>query len=450
MSGLSFAPPDITLHLDEQGVIRKASVSESILGEDLEAWLGRPWFETISDGRDTVTRMLEDTRSNGVSAFRDVVQRFPSGRELPIEYTTMRVAGKRGGLLAIGKSLHVMAELQSRLVTAQQATEREYWKLREIETRYRLLFDGANEAVLMIDGADLRIVEVNPAAAQALGLSPGGEFAGKLTQKDREAFVSMLDRVRAQGRAPGIVLHFGPGLTPWAVRASLMTTEHELGYVLRIAPAGARLARNAAEPLPFAELIERLPDGFVVIDFEGTLLHANATFLDLVQTGALGSARGESLGRWLLQPGADFAVLLAHVQRHRTVRMFQTVLSGELGALTSVEISAAAVGDGRLRFYGMVLRDVSRRAPAGETTSPGIQSMLVSHVQQSGQGSLIDVVRAVTETVERRMIVDALERSKGSRKLAAEQLGISRQSLHTKLNRYRTTDECDLSRATAW
>ncbi len=104
MSRVSFAQPDITLRLDEQGVIREASVSESILGEGLEVWVGRPWFETLSAGGDAVTRMLEDARNGGVSVSRDVVQRFPSGRELTIEYTTMRVAGKQGGLLALGKN----------------------------------------------------------------------------------------------------------------------------------------------------------------------------------------------------------------------------------------------------------------------------------------------------------------------------------------------------------
>lgn len=452
MSGVSFAEPDITLHLDEQGVICGASVSKGIPGEDLEAWVGRPWLETVSRGSDTVTRMLADARDSGVSAFRDVVQRFPSGRELPIEYTTLRVAGERGGLLALGKNLQAMAELQSRLAAAQQATEREYWKLRDVETRYRLLFDASSEAVLMIGGEELRIVEANPAAVRALGLSPGWEFAGGLMPKEREAFLSMLARVQSQGRAPGIVLHLGPALAPWAVRASLMTSApatsgsaanapvaNGLGsrYVLHIAPAGARPAQSAAEKLPLDELIERLPDGFVVIDLEGTILRANTAFLDLVQVGATGSVRGKSLGRWLSQPGADVSVLLASLQRYQTVRLFETILSGELGLEMPVEISAAGIGDGKLRFCGMLLRDISRR----EVAAPGGQ--VLPDRQQPDQGSLVEVVRAAAETVERRMIREALERSRGNRTAAAEQLGISRQSLHSKLNRYGMADEGD-------
>ena len=69
-----------------------------------------------------------------------------------MEYTAVRLGGD-AGLLAIGKSLQAVAELQSRLVAAQQAMERDYWKLREIETRYRVLFDASNEAVLLVAAA---------------------------------------------------------------------------------------------------------------------------------------------------------------------------------------------------------------------------------------------------------------------------------------------------------
>ena len=85
-----------------------------------------------------------------------------------MEYTTVRLGGK-AGLIAIGRNLQAVAELQSRLIAAQQAMEQEYWKLREVETRYRLLFDASNEAVLLLKADTLRIMEANPAAIRAAG-----------------------------------------------------------------------------------------------------------------------------------------------------------------------------------------------------------------------------------------------------------------------------------------
>ncbi len=180
MTGVSIAEPDVTLLLDLDGVIRKVTVARAVSDESVEAWLGRPWIDTVADGGgQNVRRMVDDARTTGVSAFRQIAQRFPSGRELPFEYTAVRLGGE-AGLLAIGKNLQAVAELQSRLIAAQHAMERDYWKLREVETRSRLLFDTSSEAVLVIRAADHRIVEANLAGDARAGFgahrpgSPGG------------------------------------------------------------------------------------------------------------------------------------------------------------------------------------------------------------------------------------------------------------------------------------
>jgi len=147
---VSINQPDITLVLDLKGVIQKVTLAGEVSTERVDPWLGRPWVETVDEaGSGKIRRIVEEARSEGLSAFRQVNQRFPSGRELPIEYTTIRLGG-RAGLLAVGRSLRAVAELQSRLIAAQQAMERDYWKLREVETRYRLLFDTSSEAVLLL------------------------------------------------------------------------------------------------------------------------------------------------------------------------------------------------------------------------------------------------------------------------------------------------------------
>ena len=190
MSRLNADEPDVTLILDLDGVIRDASwssaISGTIPGEAMQEWVGRPWADTVGEiGGDAVRRMVEDARAIGVSAFRQVTQRFPSGLELPIEYTTVRLGG-RAGLIAIGKNLQAIAELQSRLIAAQHAREQDYWKLREIETRSRLLFDASNEPVLLVKAENLRIVEANPAAIRVLGLAPGWEFLREIAPKEQE------------------------------------------------------------------------------------------------------------------------------------------------------------------------------------------------------------------------------------------------------------------------
>ena len=201
MSGVNIAEPDITLVLNMDGVIQDVTLSGAIAEGQIESWRGRPWAETVADiGGGKIARIVDDARRTGVSAFRQVNQRFPSGRELPIEYTTVRVGGK-GGLLAIGRSLQAVAELQSRLIAAQQAMEQDYWKLREVETRYRLLFDASIEAVLLLKVDDLRITEANRAAVRALGVSRGSDLLAEIVPADRDTLQTMLARTREQGRA---------------------------------------------------------------------------------------------------------------------------------------------------------------------------------------------------------------------------------------------------------
>ena len=140
MNALSIAQPDVTLLLDLDGVIRDITLSDSVPDVSFKEWIGRPWSDTVADiGGEKVRRMVEDARANRVSAYRQINQKFPDGREMLLEYTAVRLGGE-GGLIAIGRNLQAVADLQSRLIAAQQAMERDYWKLRQVETRYRILF----------------------------------------------------------------------------------------------------------------------------------------------------------------------------------------------------------------------------------------------------------------------------------------------------------------------
>jgi transcriptional regulator PpsR len=443
MRGENVALPDVMLVLDGEGVIRDATLSNGFSGERVAEWIGSPWADTVaeSDG-EGLRRMLADARRSGVSAFRNLTQRFPSGLELPIEYTTVRL-GDHAGLIAVGKNLRAVAELQARLVEAQQAMERDYWKLREVETRYRLLFNSSSDAVLLLKAANLSIAELNPAAAQALGISVAKakslgdlRFPELLLGEERELFESLVRRVRERGKAPGILLRLGQDHTPWLVRASLVTSTTDEIILLQLAPSAAvRLAPEGVDPIPIEDLIEGGPDGFAVIDHQGLILRANRAFLELVQMGSEAAVIGEPLGRWLGRPGADLTVLLANVVRLGSVRLFSTTLRGELGTEIEAEISASGKGGKGPGSIGVFIRDVSRRLSASGGAD-GLDAALESLSKQIGKTTLRKLVEDTVSIVERRYIEAALELTGGNRTAAAELLGLSRQSLYVKLNRY--------------
>ncbi len=461
MTRVAVIQPDITLTLDWEGVIRDAALSETMRGEPVADWLGRPWMETVGDvGSLQVRRMVEDARASGVSAYLQVTQRFPSGLELPIEYTTVRLGGQ-AGLIAVGKNLQAVAELQTRLVAAQQAREQDYWKLREIETRSRLLFDASLEAVVVIASSTYRIVEANPAAIRELGLAPGWNFVDEIATRDRPAFRDMLLRASEQGRAPGVMVHLGAEDRAWLVRASLMARNPGPVFLIQLTPAGmgTELTASGASRSLVAQslalqgddaLLEEMPDGFVAIDTEGNVLRANRSFLDLAQLGSEASVLGERLDRWLAQPGMDLDVLLNTVAQHGEVRLLPATLTGSLGTEVDVEISGAGsqsgVGERGGRAIGLIIRDVGRRVLAsGEAAA--LRAALGALANDVGRVPLPTMVRNTAALVERACIERALRLSNNNRTAAADALGLSRQSLYAKLERYGLIEDRDASAA---
>lgn len=445
MAALPTVQPDITLLLDMEGVIREATLSPAMGSESVDGWLGRAWVEVAGDmGGDKVRRMVDDARASGISAFRQINQRFPSGMEIPMEFTTVLLGG-RAGMLAIGKNLQAVAELQSRLIAAQQTMERDYWKLREIETRYRLVFDASNEAVVVVSAANLRIMEANRTAIEALNSSrrrnedlTGRELLHDVAAEDRDAVREMLARIRERGKALSILVHLGAEARPWMLRGSLITAEPGHVFLLQFTAATDLSApAEKREHSTVEELIDRLPDGFVAMDEAGVIGHVNQAFLDLVQIGSKGSAIGESLGRWLWQPGADLNALLASIQRYKAVRLFTTTIRGELGTETEIEISAAI---GEFDQIGVLLRNVARRLPSGGE-SDLLRSALGSMSEQIGKSSLRKLVKNTVSVVEQHYVKQALELASGNRTATAELLGLSRQSLYAKLNRYGLDDK---------
>jgi transcriptional regulator PpsR len=433
MASTTIARPDITLTMDFEGVIREAVSSEALSDERLDAWRGLPWRDTIDPAiAKQVAQSIEDIRRTGHSSCFQVKQRFPSGREVPIEYTTISL-GKAAGFIAVGKNIQTISELQSRLALAQEARERDHWKIREMETRYRLLFDATNEAVLLVRVTDLCIVEANLNAANFLGLLPGAEVFPELQARDRKSFQSLLEKVREHGRAPGIVLHIGADGEAWSLRASLANSEAGSFYLFQITPIGSAARPAGQKSPPMIEgLFQRLPEGFVVVDRDGAVQRANDTFLDLAQVGTESAVAGQNMKRWLSEPGADCSVILSLVQRHGTVRLLSTKLYDELGSPADVEVSAAWDRDQNPEYVGMLIRDVTSRSASGDGRRP------ISESEGGGFAnlSLEQCVREATETVERRTIAKALEKADGNRTAAAKMLALSRQSLHTKLKKY--------------
>ncbi len=203
-------------------------MSKLITRESTALWVGRRWEDTVGDmGGDKVRRMINEAKAHGVSPFRQVTQVLPNGTEVPIEYTTVKL-GPRGGLMAVGKSLRVVAELQARLVSTQQKLERDYWKLRDFENRYKHLLDVSDDPVLVLNASTLRVIEANPAAQQLLGMAD--KRKDDLTNRDISADLPAQERSALQASRAMCG-------RPARRRPSLCTWDRQQSAALRAAPS---------------------------------------------------------------------------------------------------------------------------------------------------------------------------------------------------------------------
>jgi transcriptional regulator PpsR len=208
-------------------------------------------------------------------------------------------------------------------------------------------------------------------------------------------------------------------------------------FLVRFVPVAtaARAATPGANTT--ADLIEHLPDGFVVTDMDGDIISANRAFLDIAQIASERHAKGRSIGDWIGRPGADLSMMLAVLKKHDSVRLMATAVRGEHGGTTEVEVSAAMTSEASEPAVGFIIRDVTRRVASGPQGARDLTRAVEQLTGLVGRVSMPDLLRDTVELVERHYIEAALELTSDNRTAAAEVLGLSRQSLYVKLRRHR-------------
>jgi len=451
------ASSDVALALGEDGTISDLAVQSDELLEGLEGhapWPGRRWIDTVTvESRPKIEALLRDAASDATPRWRQVNHPASGGGpDIPVLYSAVRV-GDEGRVVAFGRDLRDISALQQRLVDAQQSMEQDYSRLRQIETRYRLLFQVSSEAVLVVDALTQKIVEANPAAGFLLDAGPEGtprRTAGRVSGRaflqafepeSVPALQALLDSVRATGQADNIRVHLTGG-KELAVSALMFRQDGASFFLIRLSPvqSGAAAAMMPRLKAMLLKVVENAPDSFVVTGQDGRILTANAAFLDLAELATEEQARGQPLERWFGRLGVDFSVLMASLRQYGSVRLFATTLRGEHGASAKVEISAVAVVNGDQPCFGFSIRNVDRRFSAEPAATRELPRSIEQLTELIGHTSLKDLVREATDVVERLCIQAALELTGDNRASAAEMLGLSRQSLYVKLRRYGLGD----------
>lgn len=439
---------DIVLVVDSDGIVRDLTTNtDAAIAGDAQSWMGQPWIDTIApDSRHKATALLSEAAKGTASALREINHKgSDSQATIPIRYSAAR--GKSpGNVVIVGRDLSALSGLQQQLVKAQQAMERDYARLRAAETRYRALFQMTREPILIAEIGSRKVVEANPAAIEALA-PPSGRVVGRALPQlfdDRGAteIEGLLSRSAGGQASVTVKVASAANGRQFEATASLFRNEGSTLVLLRLLPLGETGAGAApAGAARYLDLIEKLPDGFVVTDLEGNVVEANPAFLELVQLATIEQARGRQLGEWLGRMGIDFPTITSTLRDFGSVRNFSTIVRGAFGVTETVEVSAVLVETSDFPCYGFVIRATARPLPATGGKNQLLPRSVDQFTELVGRVSLKELVRETTDIIERLCIEAALEMTQDNRATAAELLGLSRQSLYLKMRRFGIMDD---------
>lgn len=433
------ATSEVALVVDRGGIIRHVEFSGTEAPVDgAEGWIGTPWVDTVtSESRGKIEQMLREATTSGTTRRRQVNHPSRAGADIPVAYNAVRA--EDGSVVAVGRDLRAISTLQQRLVDTQQAMERDYWKLRHVETRYRLLFQLSTDAIIVVDADTMKVVDASNAASRLFDL-PAEKLVGRafplgIAAGSARAMEDLLAAARTTGHAGDVRITLADDRGESLASASCFRQENLTLLLVRLsrfaAPAGASATREQV-----LALVQVAPDACVITDAEGEIVYANRAFLDLAQLASEEQVKARSLGNWVGRPGADLHVFLSTLKKHGVVRVAASSVRGELGLSSEIELSAVTLTGPEGPGIGFIMRDVGRRVATVPHGARDLTKAVEDLTALVGRVSLPTLVKDTTDLVERHFIEAALELTGDNRTTAAEVLGLSRQTLYVKLRRH--------------
>ncbi len=426
---------DIALVIDADGVIRHMATGAAPIAGSNANWIGRPWAETVSgDTRRKIEQLLSEAQTSGVTRRREVNHPTVGGQDIPVAYTAIRL-GRDGPVLAVGRDLRAVMAIQERFVVAQQDMERHYWQQRQSESRYRLLFQVATDAVMVVDAHTLLIVEAN-AAAGALFARTGLNLLGKsvldgVARTSRPGVEELLITARASGRpaeiraraasAPGTLVF--TQLAAIDISATPFRAGETMLLLVRARAVSAATEKQSGSEL--AEFVERTTDAVTITDSSGRVLMANPAFATLCGLPSEAQAMGRGLAEVLGDPQHALISILAEARRHGIAEKRIAVVGQADGHRCEVEISAAILAEGDQERIGLTLRRCDTVTCSTPLQLGELARAIDSLANQIGQVPLSELLQEASDIAERHLIEAALQRTQGDSERAAELLGIN-------------------------
>lgn len=440
MRSLAYHAGEFLLAIDAQGVIRDVAGMPDFV-HWLDGLCGKKLSETVAS--DSVEKADNISAQARIKPYQERhINHLVGERIIPVSYRFMSLDDGKW-LLAMGRDQQQMANLQQRTLTAQQVIERDYINLRQTESRYRVLFQSIAAPTLIIDAKTRIIEQANTACEDLFGLDARAlankDFLDLFDKPSQHLVLGYFGALSVSDAIAPVTLTLAPSPSrpqQPEIEASASIFRQGKQSFLLVTMGNDVWANILTEKYRNIEaMIDQLPDAMVLADDALNIIYANPAFIILLNAHSPEQLNGTALDKFVGRPSIDLNLLRRELDSNGNVRNFASIINDINGQTEQVEISAALI-EGEEKYYAFSLRNVGRRE---RDLSPTIRSELQSVDQLTGlvgRKSLKEIVRESTDLIESMCIQAALKHTGDNRASAAEILGVSRQSLYSKMRLY--------------
>lgn len=420
--------------------------AQTLTSDELDSLRGALFEATLTvESVGKFNALIDGARAGETPRWRQLNHQTDGDGSFPVTYASTQL--ENGDILLLGRDKREIGLLQQRLVQAQMTIEQDYERIRQVESRYRVLFETGTDALLILSADSGKILDANSAAGRMLDRAPADlvnrSFGNRIDPSAQKALEETLDVVRGKGGQRSVMLTLKNDSRKIWLDALLFRSVSDTLILCRLRPQTTVAEDSHPFPDALLDLYQRTGDAIVFTDKEGTILRANAAFQALINIAVPERLADESLTTYLARPSVDLDVMTSNAERTGRLSVYSTSLRSEYGAAIPVEISTTYLPDQEPPGFAFIIRDVTRLEPSRQSGA-ALTTEAVEHViELVGSTPLKELVRSTTDVVEKLCIETAIRLTNNNRAAAAEMLGLSRQSLYVKLRRFGLLEQED-------
>ncbi|RPF71775.1 helix-turn-helix domain-containing protein [Aurantiacibacter spongiae] len=394
---------------------------------------GRPIYELVT--RESQGKVRDLMLGNASEKWRQINFAVEDGPDIPVAFRSLCLQDNL--VLLAGREDAQLVKAQRRFADAQRKLELTFSRLRDADKRYKSLLNLLDIAVLTVEGPMNRIEELSDEAAGILGGDArklqGRPLLDFVADADQDEFGTGLEKIRGGGRAVEARITLKNGASS-LVRASPFQSGPGWHILVHFLTQGAVHRTREQDKFAF-DLLAKLPYGAVFTDRDLVIQRSNEALASLVGLGTPSALVGHVLDEILGTRGLDTAIMAAELRDHGSFHNFLSALASRSGDPIEVDVDGACTmleDDERFCFLIRPRRPMT--ADGDGRGGPGPPDLDVQ--DRVGRMPLKAIVRQTTDAIEKTAIERALDLTGNNRAAAAEMLGVSRQNLYDKIERY--------------